>query len=306
MIEAIIILFGVLLTRFVLRPPEGLRIIAWVNFVIFVAFSIAFSRVTGGAASGVDALKFYSLGTLKIVGDFENFSQANFVFFVSNKLQSLVPMSYTAFNLFAAVFFSHTALLLILRRLENPSQRLIWFWWILTLLPGFHFWHASFGKESMQLHIALAIGIAEILANLFSKKVTFQRVFIIIGGALVALSVLTYLINRISGGEEGLNFVEVWALFQDYGSGWREGDLRLNDTASPLAPIEFLLRPYFWEISGPAVFISWIDSTVMTVAGVYLLLQVPFLDKPIRMSAPHTAKSRFSRLPQSLWSAKPS
>jgi len=104
-------------------------------------------------------------------------------------------------------------------------------------------------------------------------------VFIIIGGALVALSVLTYLINRISGGEEGLNFVEVWALFQDYGSGWREGDLRLNDTASPLAPIEFLLRPYFWEISGPAVFISWIDSTVMTVAGVYLLLQVPFLDK---------------------------
>lgn len=310
MFEAVFIVIAILMTRYVLVPPKPLRLIAWANLAFLVVASLAFSRMTGGATSGVDALKFYSLGKFKVVGEMETFSQANFVFFMSNRLQSVLPLSYSAFNLFAAVFFSYTALLLVLRRLHNPTKKVILFWWLLTLLPGFHFWHASFGKESLQLlliaiyfsfpylvtrggslillslvrpHIALAIGIAEMIANIFQKKVTAQRVLTIVLGGVIALSALTYLINRISGGDGVLNVTQVWRLFQDYGSGWREGELRLNDTASPFAIVEFLLRPYFWEASSPATFFSWIDSLLMTAFGVYILVDSPIKD---RLSTP--------------------
>lgn len=298
--EYVVIILAAILTRWGLRPHKKLRLIAWANLFMFAAFAIIFTRMTGSAETGVDALKFYKFGPIRGGPQLDSFTQAKFMYFISAQIQLVFPVSYAAFNMFAALFMSYLGILIILWKIGEPSRWMVMLLWGMTILPGFHFWHASFSKEAVQLlfvvlylthrqlwirggslfvlslvrpHIALSLVVAEMIARLFERKLTFERFATITLGGVIGFSAFAYLVIKLSGDGGGVSLEAAWAAFTDYGDNWRTGEIRLNDTSSPIAIMEFLLRPYPWESGSLMVFFSFFDSVLLTVFGAYILFQ---------------------------------
>ena len=289
MISGLILLVTALLTRFWLRPPPELRVIAWVNYLMFAFFSFVFSQMTGAAVNGVDALKYFRRGAKHDLATAESISQADFMYMISGAIQRNLPVDYLAFNLAGAMLFSYVGLLLLMQVNQNPTSRTKLVWWIVTFLPGFHFWNASFGKDSLQLlliggyfysrhllpkgialfilmlvrpHIAIPLGLAEGMATMIRRGDYFRKVIVLAGSISVVLFAVGYLIEKLGG--TTLSSGTIISLLSDYGDDWKEGSLRNSDTSTPLALLEFLLRPYFWEVITWATFITFFDSLAMT------------------------------------------
>jgi hypothetical protein len=296
MISGLILLVTALLTRFWLRPPPELRVIAWFNYLIFAFFSFVFSQMTGASVAGVDALKYFRRGAKHDLSTAESISQADFMYMISGAIQRNFPVDYLAFNLIGAMLFSYVGLLLLMQINQNPTSRTKLVWWIVTFLPGFHFWNASFGKDSLQLllignyvyfrhllpkgiallvlmlvrpHIAIAIGLAEGMMSMIRRGDFFRKVLVLAGSIFVVWFAVGYLIERLGGAT--LSLGTIITLFSDYGDNWKEGSLRNSDTSTLLALPEFLLRPYFWEVITFTMLITSFDSLVMTVAGGYVM-----------------------------------
>ena len=206
-----------------------------------------------------------------------------------------------------ATLFSYIAILITLWRVREPTDRTVAYWWFLTLLPGFHFWHASFGKESLQLllvamyfqspklgwkaawmtpllllrpHVALSLAFAEACAQLLSRRLTLTQVLTLALSAVIGLVAVTYLATRIAG-DDWVSFSHLWASFQDYGSTWKTGNLRLSDTSSPFAIIEYSMRPYPWEIFNAMSLASCIDSVM-----ILLFITLVFINESVRSVKP--------------------
>lgn len=294
--SALILIFAALLTGIWLRPPRGLRLIGWANYTIFATFSMGFSQFTGGALSGVDALKYFRLGTQKDLSGVDRLAQADFMYWISGTLQRSLPLDYMAFNLIGAMLFSHVALLLLMRLSPEPSGRLKAVWWAVTLMPGFHFWNASFGKDSLQLlaigayfyfrslplkggallvllavrpHIAIVLGLAAGLAALFERGTSLRKLVILSTSLVVVLVAVEYLVAKLGGNE--LSYETIMTMLSDYGDDWKEGSLRNSDTSSPLAIIEFLFRPYFWEVSNMFTLAAFFDSLMVVAVGTWVM-----------------------------------
>lgn len=300
MMSAVFILAALFLTKYWLRPPAALRGIAYANLLLFTLFSIGFSLMTGAASRGVDALKFFRRGVERDLSGVEVVAQADFMYLISGTLQRFLPIDYMAFNLLGALGFSYVGLLFLMRMTPQPSQRIIFVWWVVTLLPGFHFWNASFGKDSLQLlvigmffyyksfpfkgaallvllfvrpHIALVLAFCEVVSTLLTRGLSLRKVFILVGGAGVALFAVDYLVNRLGG--SGISLSVLVNLLSEYGGEWREGTYRNSDTSSPLALLEFSLRPYLWEAADLQALVFSLDSIVLTVLGAYVIFSAP-------------------------------
>lgn len=300
--SSIIIALGAMMTLFWLRPPRALRYVAWANLILYTLCAIAFSQMTAAATRGVDALTFFNRG-----GDqdyvIDSFFQADFAYFVSNRLQQLLPLDYMSLNLFSAVFFSYTGLLLIMRAnpLPTKTQKLVW--WIVTLLPSFHFWTAPYGKDSMQLlfvglffaatgtvwrvgalggvlllrpHVALVLGLAEFIANVFQKRLSRQQIFWAVLGLTAFGYAVDYLVERLGG---QLSISSILQLFSEYGDDWSSGMVRNNDLSTPLGLIEFLFRPYIWEARNWSIALSSFDALLAGGLIVFVLLKTPIARK---------------------------
>ena len=293
--SAAIVLLAILLTRYVLRPPEGLRLAAYANLSIYTISALTFSAATGTAQGGVDALKFFTRGADIDVSTVETLYQANFVYFVSNQLQSILPLDYRSFNVLGALLFSYVGMLLLMARNPVPTRSEIQLWWVLTLMPAYHFWTTPFGKDSMQIlflglffysqaivpricavglllllrpHIALVIALAWAISNLFKKRVTVGRVLILFGSVAIGAFAARYLADRLGGAD----IYSLLLLFSEYGDDWKHGTLRLNETTFPIGVVEFMFRPYFWEVLSWSQFIAWLDGTLSALFVLIILL----------------------------------
>lgn len=288
MLEGIIVAIAVLLTAVVLRPPKRYVIVAWTNLVLFLVFSIAFSNFTEQASIRSDALKFYLIGSSRIAEDLATISQANFVYLLSIQIQNLIPLSYTAFNLIGALLFAHTAVLLVLRM--TPVHKPVFFklWLLVTLMPGFHIWHASFGKDSLQLlffamffctsaphfrvaglvlmtllrpQVALVMVLSMFVANLFTGQLKPRTIVLQLAGSVILVFSVGILFDRL--GIQDFSVAGILNSLQGYNEDWRTGSLRLSDTSSPFALVEFLIRPYIWEASSIFHFVSILDNVFL-------------------------------------------
>ena len=271
------------------KVPPAYRNIARVNFVMFVILAIGFSALTEDASGGVDSLKFYQRGPIALDAGFESLFQADLMYFLSGAIQFSAPISYTAFNLVGAIVFSYLGLVIIMRMAPVPDRKTILLWWFFTILPGVHFWNASFGKESLQLlaiasffglkklplrlfallvllmvrpHIALVLVAAELARIMLSRKSKGDFLVLLVA-VVVAFYGLSYLVTRLGGTE--LSFEVMLRLFAEFGEEWRSSSLRLNDTSSILAYPDFFLRPYPAEIASWAHWATFIETLVVLV-----------------------------------------
>ena len=286
---ALILLLAIAFARFVVPVPAPYRILATVNFVFFGLLAVAFSMLTGNAERGVDALKFYERGPVAWAMGFESVFQADFMYFLSGAIQSAAPISYPAFNLIGALFMSYVGVAMLMRLNPTPGKRALLAWWVFTLLPGVHFWHATFGKEALQLlaigcffgftslylrlgslvvlllvrpHIGLLVAVAEVIRIMLSRK-KVSDVVVLTAAFVVCVSAITYLVERLGG--SGASIDVLFDLFADYGENWRTSALRLNDTSSPLAYPDFFLRPYPLEIQSFAQLVVFVENILLVV-----------------------------------------
>lgn len=286
--SALILVFSAFLTNYLLRPTNGYKLIAWSNFLLLAIFSIGFSQFTASAISGVDALKYFRLGVQKDLSGVDRLAQADLMYWISGSLQRSLPVDYMAFNLIGAMLFTHIALLLVMRLSNDPPVRLKFIWWLVTLSPGFHFWNSSFGKDSLQLlliasifyfqnliikgggllvllllrpHIAVVLGISIGIAEFLRKGITFRKLLIISACILVLFAAIEYLVQRLGGG--GISLTNILLLFSEYGQDWKEGSLRNSDISSPFALIEFLWRPYPWEVNSVFTLFAFFDTVLV-------------------------------------------
>ena len=299
MISALLILvLAAFFAWYVLPPPKPYRWIAFTNFIMFAALAILFSVATGEATRGVDALKFYVRGPVAFGRGFESLFQADFMYFLSGALQKFLPLSYTGFNLLAALMFSYVGLVMIMRINPTPTRNTLLIWWIFTLLPGVHFWHANFGKEALQLlligcifgakglrlylggffvlflvrpHIAIVLAMAEIIKILLSRKKRLKDTVVMAAATLVGFYALSYIVTRLGGGE--LSIAELLRLFDGYGDEWNTTNLRLNDTSSIWAFPDFFLRPYPGEIVSTGYLVAAFDAWLLCLFVTYLMIK---------------------------------
>jgi len=294
----LIFILAALFASFILQPPKPYRWIAFLNFISLACFAILFSYTTGNATSGTDSLKFFVKGPAALEFGFDSLFQADFMYFLSGAIQKILPLNYTAFNLTGALLFSYVGLIMIMRLNPKPSKNTLLIWWLFTLLPGVHFWHASFGKDSLQLlliglifgargllpylvgvfllflvrpHIAIIFAMAEIIRILIARRKLFKDTVILAAATAVGFYALSYLVVRLGGG--GLSIAELVALFDRYGDDWRSSTLRLNDTSSLFAFPDFFLRPYLNEISSTGHLAAAVDAWLLFVFMTPLLLR---------------------------------
>ena len=291
----IVVFILYLVNELLIKTRRQYALLLRCNLLLFVVISLVFSFYTAGAQYGVDSLKFYNRGVLLEVDQYETFAQAEAMYFVSGILRNLFGLSYYSYNLIGA-FISHLALFVLCWHRPNLNEMSKVWIACLVLLPGFHFWNASFSKDSIQLlgvalflfsdrpmlrtlgivmigfvrpHIALLLMVAEGYFLVLSRRLTLWSLSFLGMSVASIVYILGYFVIRLD--LDALSVEALWQGLVDYGDDWKQGGLALTDTSTPLAILEFLFRPYLWEAESWNVLLSSVEAFAVGVVVVYAI-----------------------------------